>query len=128
MAEQKIMIDTSVLIDYFRKKNKENTRFIEDFNRFERIYISSITEFEIYTGVKELNREFWESMLSQVTVLDFDGKCARKAAEIVAALKEKRKTLDKPDLFIAATALVYDLPLDTLNTKHFDKVDGLILV
>ena len=32
------------------------------------------------------------------------------------------------DLFIAASALAHDLPLATLNIKHFERVDGLVLV
>jgi tRNA(fMet)-specific endonuclease VapC len=61
-------------------------------------------------------------------VLDFDSKAAREAANIVAQLKPKRKTIDKPDLFIAATAIVNDLSFDTLNTKHFIDIDNLNLL
>jgi len=32
------------------------------------------------------------------------------------------------DLFIAATAVVNELPLATLNRKHFESVDGLKLL
>ncbi len=67
-------------------------------------------------------------MLTRFTVLDFDSKVARQAAIIVAQLKTKRKTIDKPDLFIAATALVHELALDTLNIKHFVHIDGLTLL
>lgn len=128
MAKQEIMIDTSILIDYFRKTNKEKTRLVEIFKQHSKVYISSITEFEIYNGAKQTHIEFWDLILARIVVLDFDSRCARKAADIVSGLKRKRKTLDKPDLFIAATAMVYNLTLNTFNTKHFDKVDGLILV
>jgi predicted nucleic acid-binding protein len=33
--------------------------------------------------------------------------------------------MDKPDLFIAATALVNGLSLDALNVKHFIHMEGL---
>jgi len=62
------------------------------------------------------------------TVLDFDSKVARQAADIVAQLKTKRKTIDKPDLFIAATAVINGLVLDTLNIKHFIHIDSLNLL
>jgi predicted nucleic acid-binding protein len=32
------------------------------------------------------------------------------------------------NIFIAATALTYDLPLMTLNTGHFDRVERLQLL
>lgn len=67
-------------------------------------------------------------MLTRFIVLDFDSKAARKAAEIVGQLKTKRKSIDKPDLFIAATAIVHDLTLDTLNVKHFVDIEGLELL
>ncbi len=71
---------------------------------------------------------FWEGMLSKFTILDFDSKAARQAATIVAQLKNKRKTIDKPDLFIAATAITNNLNLDTLNTKHFTNIENLNLL
>lgn len=60
--------------------------------------------------------------------MNFDSKAARRAADIVAQPKIKRKTIDKPDLFIAAKAVVNGLTLDTLNTKHFMHIDGLHLL
>jgi tRNA(fMet)-specific endonuclease VapC len=35
--------------------------------------------------------------------------------------------LEIRDILIAATALAYDLPLMTLNTRHFDRIEGLQL-
>lgn len=67
-------------------------------------------------------------MLTRFTILDFDSNAARQAADIVAQLKIKRKNIDKPDLFIAATAVVHGLTLDTLNTKHFIHIDSLHLL
>ncbi len=63
-----------------------------------------------------------------LTILDFDSKAARQASEIVKQLKTKRKSIDKPDLFIAATAVVHGLALDTTNTKHFIYIEGLKLL
>jgi predicted nucleic acid-binding protein len=67
-------------------------------------------------------------MLTSITVLNFDGGAARMAAEIAEQLKAKRKTIDKPDLFIAATAVVNELTFDTLNIKHFIDIENLNLL
>jgi predicted nucleic acid-binding protein len=67
-------------------------------------------------------------MLQKLTILDFDGKAARQAATIVGQLKAKRETIDKPDLFIAATGMVHRLTFDTLNIKHFIHIDNLDLL
>jgi len=67
-------------------------------------------------------------MLLRFIILDFDSRAARQATEIVRQLKIKRKSIDKPDLFIAATAVVNELSLDTINTKHFVYIESLNLL
>lgn len=128
MADQKLMVDSSILIDYFRKTDKANSKLVAHFRNYEHLYISSITEFEVVNGATKQHLQFWDGMLSRFTVLDFDRKAARQAADIVSQLKTRRKTIDKPDLFIAATAIINGLTLDTLNIKHFTHIEGLNLL
>ncbi|HZW66093.1 MAG TPA: type II toxin-antitoxin system VapC family toxin [Hanamia sp.] len=128
MAEKRLMVDSSILIDYFRKTDKANSKLVAHFKNYEQLYISSVTEFEVVNGATPSHLQFWDGMLLRFTILNFDSKTARQAAEIVTKLKTKRKTIDKPDLFIAATAVVNGLTLDTLNIKHFFDIDGLQLL
>lgn len=122
------MVDTSILIDYFRKTDKINSRLIDHFKNYNTLYISSVTEFEVINGATPSHLLFWDQMLTRFTILDFDSKAARQAAEMVRQLKTKRKSTDKPDLFIAATAVIHGLALDTLNTKHFIHIESLVLL
>ena len=46
---------------------------------------------------------------------------------IVRNLRAKGRTLHLADALIAATCLVHDLVIVTLNAKDFSQVDGLIL-
>lgn len=101
---------------------------LQHFIEYEEIYISSITEFEIFNGATDTNREFWNKMLSRMVILAFDSQAAREAAKIVLEMKIKRKTIDRPDLFIAATAIVHDLHFDTLNIRHFAPIDRLKII
>lgn len=128
MADKKVMVDSSILIDYFRKTNKLNSKLVSHFKNYDQLYISSVTEFEIINGATQSHLKFWNGMLTRFAVLDFDSKAARQAADIVAQLKAKRKTIDKPDLFIATTAVINDLALNTLNIKHFVHIDSLHLL
>ena len=128
MADKKIMVDSTILIDYFRKTDKINSKLVSHFKNYDQLYISSVTEFEVINGATQAHLQFWDGMLTRFAILDFDSKAARQAANIVAQLKTKRKTIDKPDLFIAATAVVNGLTLDTLNTKHFIHIDSLHLL
>jgi len=122
------MVDSTILIDYFRKTDKNNSRLIKHFEHYDRLYISSVTEFEVINGASPAHIQFWDQMLSKFSILDFDSIVARQAAKIVRQLKTKRKSIDKPDLFIAATAVVHELSLDTTNKKHFVHVDNLQLL
>ena len=128
MADKRLMVDSSLLIDYFRKTDKSNARLLGHFRNYNALYISSVTEFEILNGAKQSHQEFLNGMLSKFIVLDFDSKAARQAALITEKLKAKRKTIDKPDLFIAATAIANGLTFDTLNIKHFTNIEELIMV
>lgn len=127
MADNKLMVDSTILIDYFRKTDKSKSKLVSHFKQYNNLYISSVTEFEVINGATEKHLEFWNGLLRGFTILDFDSKAAREAANIVTQLKIKRKTIDKPDLFIAATAVVNGLTLDTLNIKHFIDIENLNL-
>ncbi|WP_205569540.1 type II toxin-antitoxin system VapC family toxin [Arachidicoccus soli] len=47
---------------------------------------------------------------------------------INATLKKKRKQIDIADLFIAATAVIHNLSIATLNKKHFERIDELLVI
>jgi predicted nucleic acid-binding protein len=61
-------------------------------------------------------------------VLAFDQDAVKTAVEINGKLKLKSKQIAIADLFIAATAISNSLPFATLNRKHFDRIDGLLIV
>jgi len=121
------MVDTSILIDYFRKMDKSKTRLFDLSQKSENLCISSITEFEIYTDAKGEQADFWKAMLSNFIVFPFDSDAALMAVEVQNKLKRHRKSIDKADLFIAATAIAHDLYFDTLNYKHFKNIEDLKL-
>jgi tRNA(fMet)-specific endonuclease VapC len=56
------MVDTSVLIEYFRKSKKEETRLFQHAASGTKIFVSAITEFEILNGAKASHRAFWEQL------------------------------------------------------------------
>lgn len=128
MAVKKIMVDSTILIDYFRKIDKSKSTLVKLSISYDKIYISTITEFEVINGATIAQLDFWNHMLKGFTILDFDSKAARQAAIIVQQLKIIRKSIDKPDLFIAATAVSHGLILDTANKKHFEFIDNLNLL
>ncbi len=128
MADRTLMIDTTLLINYFRKTDKSNSRLVQLSERFDQLVISTVTEFEVYSGATDAQMTFWTELLSEVLVLPFDSQAAHMAVEIQRDLKKLRKSIEKADLFIAATAVANGLTLDTFNRKHFDKIKQLKLL
>lgn len=125
MARPVVLLDTSVLIEYFRKKDKADTVLFGHMRSGTGLRISAVTEYELYAGVAERHRGFWQELLKHVEVVPFASLHAHRAVELNAALKRARKQLDIADLFIAATALSEQLPIVTLNKRHFNRVEGL---
>ena len=128
MADKVILVDTSILIDYYRKTNKENSAWIGLIDRGYEFAVSAITKYELYSGATQSQIEFWNSILVAIPVIPFDESCVDTAVQINSALKRKRKQIDLADLFIAATAMNQNLSIATLNKKHFDRIDGLTIV
>ncbi len=128
MADKIVLVDTSVLIDYFRKTDKENASLVALVKQGFTYRISSVTEYEIYRGALLGQIAFWDNLLQKIEVLPFDKAASRKAVDINAELRRKRKQIEIADLFIAATALVNGLKLATLNKKHFDRIEALTLM
>lgn len=127
MAGQIILLDTSIAIDYFRKKDKSKTLFVQLANYYTQFFISAITEYEIRSGIKPEQETFWEEVLGQLEVISFDSQIVATATEINRLLKRKSKQIAIPDLFIAATAVKNKMPLATLNRKHFERIESLKL-
>lgn len=128
MAKELVLVDTSILIDFFRKSDKTNSRLLKLVREEFSYCISAITEFEIYIGTTPNQTAYWEDFLFRTQILAFDKEIARTAVDISKALKKQSKSLGMADLFIAATAVHYKLPLATLNVKHFERVEELQLV
>jgi len=128
MAYKVILVDTSILIDFYRKTDKNKTVWVSLVKQGFQFAISSITKYEIYSGATENQLQFWNSILQEITVIPFDELTVDKAVEINAKLKLKRKQIDLADLFIASTAIAYALPFSTLNIKHFDRIDQLMIM
>ena len=101
MESPQILIDTSILIDYFRKRYKDKTL----------LYSLSFTY-----------------RFANFLILPFDSTCAQTASEIYKNLKSKNQLISPSDIFIAATAISHNLSLVTLNKEHFERVKGLKLL
>ena len=115
-----VCLDTSILIDYYRSKDKKNT-FWYKLSYGYYFKIPTIVQDEILRGDKKKDA-FWLEVFGRLPLLPFDGNCAVKAAEIYRKLKASSQLIGTDDILIAATSLVNETPLATLNKEHFKRI------
>lgn len=61
----------NTFIDYFRKSNKMNSKWINPFSYGYDFAISAITYYEIYSGAKKAQLPFWDEILKQIRYYSF---------------------------------------------------------
>nr|WP_240916564.1 type II toxin-antitoxin system VapC family toxin [Pedobacter sp. HDW13] len=122
------MVDTSILIDYFRKKTNQKQGYLLYLNSMKTCAFQALQNLKFTWELRANSIFFWETMLSNFIIFPFDNDAALAAVEIQSNLKKVRKSIDKADLFIAATAIAHNLYFDMLNHKHFENIENVKLI
>lgn len=123
-----IMLDTSVLIEALRATDKTSTLLHTVATEGDVLAVSSVTVYEFRNGITKANQVLCEQMLNTLSVCAFDDDAARIASTIYRSLKSQSSLIEIADILIAATALANNLPLATLNIRHFQRIHGLTLI
>jgi predicted nucleic acid-binding protein len=66
-----------------------------------------------------------ETALNRFTVIEINELVAWETSRISRVLGKSGMTIGDSDIWIAATALAYQLPLVSRNVRHFARVHGL---
>jgi predicted nucleic acid-binding protein len=128
MDASTILLDTSILIDFFRKQDKSKSVLFQltDKHHFS---MSVITAFEVKIGIQTPTQQNdYDILTKNIETLPVDHACIEEAAALYKALKQKNALIELADLLIGATALSNSLPLATLNRKHFERISNLTLM
>lgn len=128
MEKRVILLDTSVLIEALRNKNKQATMLYTLASRGDVLAVSSITVYEFRNGMTSVNQALCEQVLNSMKAVPFDDTAARIASSIYRTLKSQHNLIDIADILIAATAMAHNAPIATLNTRHFQRIAGLTFV
>lgn len=122
----KVVIDTSVAIDYLRMGDSKETLYMTLSGK-EEFVMSLITVAELYSGrsaqKNEKQKELIEKMLKGVEVVIPSLDTAKEAGKLRAEYQ-----LSLGDAFIAALALDLNVRLATLNVRDFKQIKGLKLL
>ncbi len=120
-----MIIDSDVLIWVLRG----NPAAIEFLDAIEQYAISDMTYMEVVQGTKNKQElRLFINMLDKMGVerLPINEAISAKASELVERYSHSH-SIHAGDSLIAATALIYGLPLATGNVKHFSPIPGLDL-
>lgn len=117
-----ILLDTDVLVDFFRGHSKA-VAFVEAHS--DRIILSSIVVAELYAGVKgDAEQAVLENFVSLFHVVPVSVEIA-KAGGLYKRDYGKPHGVGLADSILAATAESENAELKTLNTKHYPMLKGL---
>jgi predicted nucleic acid-binding protein len=117
-----ILLDTDVLVDFFRGHNQAIT-FVNAHSI--RIIMSSIVIAELYAGVKgDAEQAALENFISLFRVVPVSAEIA-KAGGLYKRDYGKSHGVGLADAILAATAEAENAQLKTLNTKHYPMLKGL---
>lgn len=127
----KLLLDTDVASFFF--KNDTRSQLYRPYMKDKILVISFVTVAELEQWALERNwgyrrKEELEKYIRHFVVCPFDRNLCHTWAEIRVKGRKKGHPIPFADAWIAATALLHDLPLATHNRKHYNKIEGLTIV
>jgi len=120
----KLVIDTSILIDYLRGGTLWE-KLIRSLEKDTEIYLPTIVVFELFSGKSTSNPKIAKEInnfLSYFQRVELTEDIAKRAGKL---FRDVNKNLGAPDYIIAASALELNATVVTLNTKHFEQITNL---
>jgi predicted nucleic acid-binding protein len=121
---EKILIDTSAWIEYFRGKEFTLCDQILGLILEDRITNCGLVEFELLHGARKDELPLLDQQLKKLNYSEMTRQDFRKAAELSKLMKSRGKSLKFIDLAIAAFCIERDLILLTL-ARDFKEIPGL---
>jgi predicted nucleic acid-binding protein len=110
------LLDTGVIIEMLKEKKHKPG------------FVSPIILIEILRGIEDKKRTRAKELLEEsFGLLNIDNKTIETYCELYCKLKSKGVSLPDADLLIAATAIAYNLPLESKD-DHFQRLKALGLI
>ena len=128
MTGNRVLIDTSVWIDYFRNTSAETSGRVEALMSEAEICVPKVVLAELLHGSKsEREVRTIESFFEAFTILDRGESSWVDAGKLAYQLKRKGKTVNLTDCYIAVIAREQGCAILTLD-RHFKEIGKAIAV
>ncbi len=124
---QKLILDTNIAIAYLNGM----ADVMYKINQMDALYLPAVVCGELLYGAKNssksaLNIEKYLNFINSCVVLEVDLTIANTYSSIRHELKLKGNPIPENDIWIAATGLIHNIPIYTLD-KHFNNINNLLL-
>ena len=128
MEDGLIVIDTDVIIDFFRDISPTADVFAELISS-NKAAITAISVFELYAGIEGAKRlRQIETLVQKLIVFPLNVIEAAMGGKIYTQLKSRGKLIGTHDILIAAICIANDLPLYSKNISHFSEIKDIRLL
>ena len=126
------LLDTNILSELLKKYPNPYLLSRLSSQPAQNLYTSIICIMELRYGsaLRDDFKIFWEKLVdrvvSQIQVIPVGLKEGLHAGDLLASQRKKGQIIGLEDILIAASALSRNFILVTANTRHFQKVEGLV--
>ncbi|HKI13396.1 MAG TPA: type II toxin-antitoxin system VapC family toxin [Candidatus Acidoferrum sp.] len=118
-----VLLDTSVIIDALRGKMDRRNLLLKLSENGCILACCAINVAEVYAGARPDEEQDTLKFFQGLECIEIDWEVAQRAGALKYEWARKGKTIDLPDVIIAAAALAFDLTLATDNRKDFPMPD-----
>ena len=126
--DKSLILETTFLIDLERELSSNESGPAQTFleaNPDHRLFITYTVAGELAAGTSLAERMLWEEFIAPFHILVFTIEVCWEYGKAYRYLQDNGLLIGGNDLWIAATALAYQLPVVTRNTRHYRRVPGL---
>jgi predicted nucleic acid-binding protein len=102
-------------------------RFLESYQA-QKLHITFTIAGELAAGPRMNERGAWNELVSPFEVLPCTPEVSWRYGRLHRYLRDNGLLIDANDLWIAATALAFEMPVVTRNEKHFARVPELDVI
>ena len=116
---ERYLLDTTVIIDVLRNQKGRPVLLKNLALEGNLLGCCCINVAEVYSGMKEKEREATEGLIESLTYFEVNKEIAKRSGEYKQRFAKKGITLTTSDAIIAAVAVTNNLILMTDNSRHF---------
>ena len=128
MRDNKILVDTSVWIDYFKGQSSYIANLMDVIITENNIYVPRVVIAELMQGCKsEKEVSIIEEFLDAFFIIDSSENTWTKAGKLSFLMKKRGKTVNLIDCYIAVIANENDCKVLTLD-KHFNDIKNFLKI